>query len=64
MSRGWEDWDSGPPSPRRGRGGVLPEQLFPYRRHGETRDVVAAARHADALWTQIRANHKAPTKAG
>ncbi len=60
MSRGWEDWDFWiAVAAAGGRGGVLPEQLFLYRRHGETRDVVAAARHADALWTQIRANHKA-----
>ena len=59
MDHGWEDWDFWiSVAEAGGRGTVIPEPLFLYRRHGETRDVAAAKRHAARLRKKIRDNHR------
>ncbi|MEJ2745554.1 MAG: glycosyltransferase, partial [bacterium] len=60
MHHGWEDWDFWISLAGIGaRGAVIPEPLFRYRRHGETRDVKAGEEHSELLLKQIRKNHSA-----
>ncbi len=60
MHHGWEDWDFWiSVAEAGGSGAVIPEPLFIYRRHGETRDIKAAEEHSEILLKQIRENHRA-----
>ena len=60
MHHGWEDWDFWiSVAEAGGRGCVIPEALFFYRRHGATRDVRASRAYNRQLLGQIRENHLA-----